>query len=73
MAEQDDQLIGWSSLNPYSHRCAYNGVADQSIYIDRDYRGKGIGNSLLHAWETKAIENGFRKIVLFTFPFNQLG
>lgn len=67
------QIIGWSSLNPYSHRCAYDGVADLSIYIDRDYRGKGMGSSLLRALEIKAQENGFRKIVLFTFSFNQLG
>jgi phosphinothricin acetyltransferase len=46
VAEQDDRLIGWSSLDPYSHRCAYNGVPDLSIYIDSDYRGNGIGSSL---------------------------
>lgn len=73
VAIQNHQIIGWSSLNPYSHRCAYDGVADLSIYIDRDYRGKGIGSSLLRALEIIAKENGFRKIVLFTFPFNQLG
>lgn len=73
VAKQNQQIIGWSSLNPYSHRCAYDGVADLSVYIDRDYRGKGIGSTLLRSLEIKAIENGFRKIVLFTLPFNDMG
>ncbi|CGG41832.1 Uncharacterised protein [Streptococcus pneumoniae] len=36
VAEMKGQIIGWVSLNSYSHRCVYNGVADLSIYIDRE-------------------------------------
>lgn len=73
VAEKDGKIVGWSSLNPYSHRCAYSGVADLSIYIDRDFRGQGIGSSLLPALEKEARRNNFYKIVLFTFPFNKNG
>ncbi|MEH7125072.1 arsinothricin resistance N-acetyltransferase ArsN1 family A [Bacillus sp. JJ1773] len=73
VAEQDGQILGWSSLNKYNNRCTYAGVADLSVYIARDYRGMGIGSLLLVAIENLAIENDFHKIVLFTFPFNQLG
>ncbi|MEH7086130.1 arsinothricin resistance N-acetyltransferase ArsN1 family A [Neobacillus drentensis] len=73
VAEQDGNVAGWASLNPYSNRCAYNGVADLSIYISRDQRGKGLGKKLLSEIESLAKDNGFHKIVLFTFPFNQLG
>ncbi|AIQ64103.1 GCN5 family acetyltransferase [Paenibacillus stellifer] len=73
VAEADDQIVGWASINPYSHRCAYQGVADLSIYIHRDYRGQGIGSALLPALEEEARHNKFYKIVLFTFPFNQKG
>jgi phosphinothricin acetyltransferase len=73
VAETDGQVVGWASLNPYSHRCAYSGVADLSIYVERSYRGKGIGRSLLQALETEARAQQFTKIVLFTFPFNTLG
>jgi len=34
-------VLGWASLNPYSHRCAYNGVADLSVYVARAARGCG--------------------------------
>lgn len=68
-----DRVIGWASLNPYSNRCAYDGVADISVYISREYRGKGAGGKLLSALEKVARENNFHKLVLFTFPFNGLG
>lgn len=71
--ENDDELVGWASLNPYSNRYAYAGVADLSIYIRRDYRGKGVGSNLLKDIERIALKNHFNKIVLFTFPFNNLG
>ncbi|CAG9623621.1 arsinothricin resistance N-acetyltransferase ArsN1 family A [Sutcliffiella rhizosphaerae] len=68
-----NKIMGWASLNPYNNRCAYEGVADISVYISRDFRGKGVGGKLLSTLETKAKENHFHKLVLFTFPFNELG
>ncbi|MCH1642755.1 arsinothricin resistance N-acetyltransferase ArsN1 [Paenibacillus timonensis] len=73
VAEKDGKVVGWSSLNRYSQRCAYDGVADLSIYVDREYRGQGIGSSLLPALESEAKANDFYKIVIFTFPFNESG
>ncbi|MBD8071445.1 arsinothricin resistance N-acetyltransferase ArsN1 family A [Bacillus sp. PS06] len=73
VAELNNEVIGWASLNSYNSRCAYNGVADLSLYIARAYRGKGVGNTLLQAIENAAKNNDFHKIVLSTFPFNQLG
>ena len=74
VAERHDGTIaGWASLNPYSHRCAYRGVADLSIYVERAARGTGVGSLLLGALQGVARERGFHKIVLFTFPFNADG
>jgi L-amino acid N-acyltransferase YncA len=73
VAEHDGEIVGWASLNQYNNRCAYDGVADVSVYISREYRGKGIGKVLLAELESLAKENGFHKMVLFTFPFNQFG
>ncbi|QQZ09611.1 arsinothricin resistance N-acetyltransferase ArsN1 family A [Heyndrickxia vini] len=73
VAELYGDIIGWASLNQYNSRKAYDGVADLSVYIKRSYRGKGIGGKLLSAIEIHARENEFNKIVLSTFPFNQLG
>lgn len=61
------------SLNPYSNHYSYAGVADLFIYIRRDFRGKGVGALLLKEIELVAVKSDFNKIVLFTFPFNNLG
>ncbi|MBM6617067.1 N-acetyltransferase [Bacillus sp. RD4P76] len=73
VAEIEDIIVGWASLNPYNARDAYRGVADLSIYIARSHRGSGIGSVLLEQIEQLAIQNHFHKIVLFTFSFNGLG
>jgi L-amino acid N-acyltransferase YncA len=72
VAEDDvGSVRGWASLNPYSHRCAYRGVADLSIYVSRDARGYGIGSLLLAAIEAEARANAFHKVVLFMLAFNE--
>lgn len=73
VAELNSQVVGWVALNPYSHRCAYRGIADLSIYMRRNQRGKGIGKALLSHIEKEAVKSQIHKIVLFTFPFNELG
>lgn len=73
VAEEERNIIGWASLNPYNNRSAYDGVADISVYISRESRGRGVGGKLLSTLEAKAKENNFHKLVLFTFPFNGLG
>jgi L-amino acid N-acyltransferase YncA len=73
VADLDGKVVGWASLNQYNSRQAYDGVADLSVYIKREFRGVGIGGKLLSSIEGLAKENDFHKIVLFTFPFNGLG
>lgn len=42
-------VIGWAALSPVSDRCAYDGVAEVSLYVDAEARGGGTGEALLHA------------------------
>ncbi|GAA5224880.1 GNAT family N-acetyltransferase [Membranihabitans marinus] len=44
---EDRQLMGWAALSPVSDRCVYNGVAEVSVYVGTQFRGKGIGKILL--------------------------
>ncbi|WP_308633841.1 arsinothricin resistance N-acetyltransferase ArsN1 family A [Paenibacillus silvisoli] len=73
VAETEGHIVGWAAINQYSARCAYDGVGDISIYIHRNWRGKGVGSQLLQKLEDVGRENKFYKFVLFTFPFNKLG
>ena len=47
IAEQDNLIVGWASLSKWSDRCAYSGTAEVSLYVRKEYRGKGIGRQLL--------------------------
>jgi len=49
VAESDSEVIGWAALSQVSSRECYKGVAEVSIYMDTDYRGKGVGEKLLNA------------------------
>jgi L-amino acid N-acyltransferase YncA len=73
VATRAEAVVGWASLNPYTHRCAYANVADLSIYVARAARGTGVGTALLAAIEAVARRNGFHKIVLFALTLNAAG
>jgi phosphinothricin acetyltransferase len=66
-------IIGWGSLNPFNPRAAYRHVADFSIYVERGYRGKGVGRTLLSRLVELAREHRYHKLVLSAFPFNPGG
>ena len=44
----NDEMAGWAALTPVSSRCVYAGVAEVSVYISENYRGKGVGELLLN-------------------------
>ena len=46
-AKEDSIVTGWSALTPVSGRCVYAGVAEVSVYIGGNFRGRGIGKLLL--------------------------
>lgn len=47
VAREGGEVIGWAALAPYSERSCYRGVAENSIYIARRARGRGVGRALL--------------------------
>lgn len=46
-AFEGNQMAGWAALSPASSRCVYAGVAEVSIYIAENFRGKRVGKYLL--------------------------
>jgi L-amino acid N-acyltransferase YncA len=47
VAREDGEVVGWSALSPVSGRCAYDGVAEVSVYVGAKARGRGVGGQLL--------------------------
>ena len=73
VAEVDGAVVAWASLNSFNPRPAYDHVADLSIYVARDWRGKGVGARLLAAVVATARGIGFHKIVLAALASNRAG
>lgn len=73
VAEDGKDVVGWAALNPFSHRCAHAGIADLSIYVAREMRGRGLGSLLLPRLVERAKAAGFHKIVLHALNDNAVG
>src|SRR5262245_21815843 len=49
VALSDGQVVGWGALSQVSRRPCYAGVAEVSVYVRADQRGRGLGKLLLQA------------------------
>jgi len=70
VAEDDGAVLGFAGLSSYRTRACYGGIAEFSIYLDRDARGRGLGRQLLTALVDVARDRGYWKLVSRIFPFN---
>lgn len=43
----DARMLGWAAVAPVSGRCAFAGVAEVSVYVAENARGRGVGEFLL--------------------------
>ncbi len=73
VADEAGSVVGWASLNPFNPRRAYDHAADLSVYVERGWRGKGVGRLLLDRLVALAQELGYHKTVLAAFPSNTAG
>ncbi len=63
VAERDGRVIGFSSFGPFRAWAAYAFSVENSIYVAKDSRGKGIGKMLLAPLIHAATEKSFHVIV----------
>ncbi|MDM5337328.1 N-acetyltransferase family protein [Fictibacillus enclensis] len=60
--EQDNKVVGFATFGPFRAWPAYKYSIEHSVYVDKEYRKKGIGTSLLK--ELIAIANQREYITL---------
>lgn len=72
-ATQDEPLVGWAAIAPFSHRPWYSGVGEYTVYVRRSMRGRGIGGLLLNHLVVDAPVFGYWKLVGMIFPHNTAG
>lgn len=71
VAENNGNVIGWISLSPYrKERLAFSKTAETIYYMDRQYRNRQIGSSLMAYVLERAREIGFHVLVAFLLDNN---
>ena len=45
--EENDRVIGFATFGPFRARPAYKYTVEHSVYVHKDYRGRGVGTRLM--------------------------
>ncbi len=56
-------VLGFGSLSAYRERSGYSATAENSVYVDRAQRGKGVGQALLAELLVMASAHGFHSVI----------
>ncbi len=64
------RVAGWAALSPVSARKVYAGVAEVSVYVGADFRGRGVGRALLEALVRESESEGIWTLQAGIFPEN---
>ena len=71
VVRRDGRVVAWAALAPVSARQCYAGVAEVSLYVAADQRGRGVGQRLLQAVIESSEKHGIWSLCGATFPENQ--
>jgi L-amino acid N-acyltransferase YncA len=67
----NERVVGWVAASPVSERCAYDGVVENSVYVDESARGRGVGRQLLERLIESTERAGIWTIQTGIFPENE--
>ncbi len=71
VALEGDRVLGWAALTPVSDRCVYGGVAEVSVYVGADARGRGVGSRLLERLIAESEDAGIWTLQAGIFAENE--
>lgn len=72
VAENNGEVIGWASLSKWSEKEGYRYTVENSVYVEKDNRNKGIGKKLLEKLIQKARERKFKNIIALITEGNEV-
>jgi phosphinothricin acetyltransferase len=67
---ENAEPVAFAASFPYSDRPCYSGIGEFSVYVRRDYRGRGAGRTVLAALVEVAPAAGLYKLTSRVFPEN---
>jgi phosphinothricin acetyltransferase len=70
IATAGENIVGWAALSRVSLRSVYGGVAEVSVYVSSDWRGRGVGRRLLEVLIVESETNRIWTLQASIFPEN---
>jgi phosphinothricin acetyltransferase len=65
-------ILGFGCLSSFRERSGYAATAENSVYVDRDQRGKGVGRALLAELLVLAAAHGFHSVIARVAGHNEV-
>ncbi|MCX6091025.1 MAG: GNAT family N-acetyltransferase [Candidatus Atribacteria bacterium] len=63
VAEEQGRVVAWACLSPYSEREGYQYTVTDSIYVQQDFRRRGIGHDLLRSLTEEAKHLHYHSVI----------
>lgn len=71
VGEIDGKVAGWADYRPFGTRAAYRFTVENAVYVDDNYRGRGVGMALMNEILKIAVDKGFHAIVALIVQGNE--
>src|SRR5437762_1404159 len=71
VAESEGRVIAWLDFKRFLPRCAYRGTVEISVYVDEEFRRRGVGQRLLEQAIARAPSLGITALVGLIFGHNE--
>jgi phosphinothricin acetyltransferase len=71
VADMGGYVVGFSALQPFSQDDVYSHIGVVTIWVEKDFRGQGIGRKLAQKAFAAARKKSFNKLMFFAYYFNR--
>ncbi len=71
VAESQGRILGYASLSSFRDKPGYSKSVEDSVYVHKDARGKGVGKILLKGILARAVRLGYHTVIAAIVPPNE--